>query len=127
MDDSVSKSIRSPDGILAAPVRAVIVAFCVIAAWFFAWPVYRTFLNIDINWNEGWNAYWADAAMGRMPLYPSPNQLITNNYPPLSFYIVGAFALLIGDPILGGRLLSLLAVIMIALARGLVPFISWRR
>ena len=27
--------------------------------------------------------------MGRMPLYPSLDQLITNNYPPLSFYIVG--------------------------------------
>ncbi len=45
--------------------------------------------------------------MGRMPLYPSLDQLITNNYPPLSFYIVGAFGWLIGDPVLAGRLLSL--------------------
>ena len=58
--------------------------------------------------------------MGRMPLYPSPNQLITNNYPPLSFYIVGAFGRLIGDPILAGRLLSLLAVAMIAVSVALV-------
>ncbi len=120
MGDSVLKSIRSPDWARTALFRAVIALFCVIAAWFFAWPAYRAFLNIDINWNEGWNAYWADAAMGRMPLYPSPNQLITNNYPPLSFYIVGAFGRLIGDPILAGRLLSLLAVAMIAVSVALV-------
>ena len=59
-----------------------------IAILAFTWPVYRAFLNIEITDNEGWNAYFADAAMGKMPLYPSTAQLITNNYPPLSFYIV---------------------------------------
>jgi hypothetical protein len=88
----------------------------VIAAWSFAWPVYRTFLNIEIENNEGWNAYFADAAMGRMPLYPSADQLITNNYPPLSFYIVGLVGRLVGDPVLAGRLLSLAAVVAIATA-----------
>ncbi|WP_195175629.1 glycosyltransferase family 39 protein [Mesorhizobium sp. INR15] len=78
------------------------------------WPVYRAFLNIEIDINEGWNAYFADAAMGRMPLYPSARQLIANNYPPLSFYIVGGLGRLIGDPVLAGRLLSLAAVLVIA-------------
>ena len=64
----------------------------VIAIWSFAWPVYRAFLNVEIQPNEGWNAYFADAAMGKMPLYPSTDQLITNNYPPLSFYIVSSWA-----------------------------------
>jgi hypothetical protein len=59
-----------------------------IAILAFTWPVYRAFLNIEITDNEGWNVYFADAAMGKMPLYPSTAQLITNNYPPLSFYIV---------------------------------------
>jgi hypothetical protein len=59
-----------------------------IASLALIWPVYRAFLNIEITDNEGWNAYFADAAMGKMPLYPSTAQLITNNYPPLSFYIV---------------------------------------
>src|SRR6201987_5287217 len=85
-----------------------------IAILAFAWPVYRAFLNIEIENNEGWNAYFADAAMGRMPLYPSSAQLITNNYPPLSFYIVGLAGRLIGDPVLAGRLLSLISVIAIA-------------
>src|SRR5215469_15196231 len=82
-----------------------------IAAWSFAWPVYRAFLNIEIENNEGWNAYFADAAMGKMPLYPSSAQLITNNYPPLSFYVVGLAGRLIGDAVLAGRLLSLFAVV----------------
>ena len=47
-----------------------------IAVWSFVWPVYRAFLNIEIENNEGWNAYFADAAMGKMPLYPSADQLI---------------------------------------------------
>jgi Dolichyl-phosphate-mannose-protein mannosyltransferase len=88
----------------------------VIAAWSFAWLVYRAFLNIEIENNEGWNAYFADAAMGKMPLYPSADQLITNNYPPLSFYIVGLVGRLVGDPVLAGRLLSLVAVVAIAAA-----------
>jgi hypothetical protein len=83
------------------------------------WPVYRAFLDIEIDGNEGWNAYYADAAMGRMPLYPSCDQLITNNYPPLSFYIVGALGWLIGDPVLAGRLLSLAAVAVVATGVGL--------
>src|SRR5262245_1215423 len=85
-----------------------------IAILSFAWPTYRAFLNIEIGNNEGWNAYFADAAMGKMPLYPSTAQLITNNYPPLSFYIVGLAGRLVGDPVLGGRLLSLISVIAIA-------------
>jgi hypothetical protein len=88
----------------------------VVAIWSFAWTVYRAFLNIEIEPNEGWNAYFADAAMGKMPLYPSTHQLITNNYPPVSFYIVGLFGRFIGDPVLAGRLLSLVAVIAIAMA-----------
>ena len=91
----------------------------VIAGWSFAWPVYRAFLNIEIEINEGWNAYFADAAMGKMPLYPSADRLITNNYPPLSFYIVGLAGRLVGDPVLAGRLLSLVAVVAIAIAIGL--------
>src|SRR5262249_41883359 len=75
----------------------------------FAWPVYRVFLNIEIENNEGWNAYFAGAAMGKMPLYPSAAQLITNNYPPLSFYSVGLSGRVISDPVLAGRLLSLVA------------------
>jgi hypothetical protein len=86
------------------------------AAVFFLWPAYRASLNIVLDPNEGWNAYFADAAMGRMPLYPPPDKLITNNYPPLSFYVVGLAGRLSGDNILAGRTISLLALIAIAVA-----------
>ena len=95
-------------------VTLMIFLLGIIAVLTSIWPIDRAFLNIEIDSNEGWNAYYAEAAMGRMPLYPSRDKLITNNYPPLSFYIVGAVGRLIGDPILAGRLLSLIAVIAIS-------------
>jgi hypothetical protein len=92
----------------------------ILAAVSFAWPAYRLFLNIEIENNEGWNAYFADAALGKMPLYPSAAQLITNNYPPLSFYIVGLAGRILGDPVLAGRLLSLVATAAVATAIALI-------
>jgi hypothetical protein len=101
------------------PLRLMQWLLYAIAILSFTWPAYRAFLNVEIENNEGWNAYFADAAMGKMPLYPSAGELITNNYPPLSFYMVGLVGRLVGDPVLAGRLLSLAAVIAIATAIGL--------
>ena len=68
-------------------------------------------LHIPINWNEGWNAYHTtDLVMGR-PLYRGSTGFFFNNYPPLSFYIVAAWGWLLGDQMLAGRSLSLLALI----------------
>lgn len=64
--------------------------------------------------NEGWNAYFAQAAMKGAGLYPHPDQLITNNYPPLSFYTVGLLGTVLGDPILAGRWITFLALLIIA-------------
>jgi len=87
---------------------------CVIALFSLLGPIYRSFLGIMVNANEGWNVFYADAAMGGMKLYPSLDQLITNNYPPLSFYCVGAMGRIIGDTILAGRLLSIMGLLVIA-------------
>ena len=57
---------------------------------------------IPLDPNEGWNAYFADAAIHGGVLYPPADALITNNYPPLSFYIVGAIGHLTGDTIFAG-------------------------
>ncbi|WP_260432320.1 hypothetical protein [Zymomonas mobilis] len=44
------------------------------------------------------------------PLYPDPhNSLIFNNYPPLSFYLVGWLGYAIGDMVWAGRILALSA------------------
>ncbi|MCF7729959.1 MAG: glycosyltransferase family 39 protein [Chthoniobacterales bacterium] len=92
-----------------------LVLLTIIAAISMLWSIQRSFLGVMINSNEGWNAFFGDAAMGKMQLYPSPDELITNNYPPLSFYIVGSLGKILGDTILAGRLLSLLAIGVISI------------
>ncbi len=61
--------------------------------------------------NEGWNAAHALAWAASHALYPPPQSLMVNNYPPLSFYLVGALARHAHDPIIIGRWLSALAFI----------------
>ena len=56
---------------------------------FLVWPVWRAFFPLEIWGNEGWNAYHADQAMRGTGLYPPPDGLIANNYPPLSYYLIG--------------------------------------
>ena len=64
-------------------------------------------LHVPLDPDEGWNAFYAAAAIAGRPLYP--HGLMTNNYPPLSFYLVGALARLTGDAVIAGRILSLVA------------------
>jgi len=74
-------------------------------------PTYMLLRRIPEGYNEGWNAYWARAAWQGEVLYPSPGDAISNNYPPLSFYIVGALGRLIGDDIFAGRIISELSLL----------------
>jgi xanthosine utilization system XapX-like protein len=71
-------------------------------------------VHISRNYNEGWNAYFAQAAMNGGVLYPSIDSMLTNNYPPLSFYIVGLFGNLVGDNIVAGRLVATSALAVVA-------------
>src|SRR5208337_3786672 len=92
--------------------RRQIAILALLAVWFMVWPVWRAGFPIEIAQNEGWNAYHADAAMGAVALYPATDTLIVNNYPPLSFYVVGTIAKVTGvDALYVGRALSLLAVV----------------
>ena len=86
------------------------------AAYSLVWPIYRLGFPIEIAPNEGWNAYHADAAMGAAPLYPPADALIVNNYPPLSFYVLGLLSRATGiDALYIGRALSVLALFGTAL------------
>jgi hypothetical protein len=51
-------------------------------------------------------------------LYPAEHELITNNYPPLSFYIGSMAGALVGDTVIAGRWLSLLGIGMIGFGVG---------
>lgn len=65
---------------------------------------------VPLDPNEGWNAYHTAALMSGKALYPAPSAYLVNNYPPLSFYIVGAAGWLAGDNIFAGRIVSFSAL-----------------
>jgi hypothetical protein len=64
--------------------------------------------------DEGWNAFFAAAAVSGGHLYPDQNSYMVNNYPPLSFYLVGAVGNLLGDNIVAGRIISAVAFLVLA-------------
>lgn len=72
-----------------------------------------SFFRIPQNFNEGWNAYFADAALSGV-LYHPHDGMVTNNYPPLSYYLIGGISRLVGDTIFVGRVLSGLGLIAVA-------------
>src|SRR5215212_3898268 len=91
-----------------------------LAALFVVWPVWRAFFPMEIWGNEGWNAYHADSAMRGSGVYPPPDGLVANNYPPLSYYVIGWLSRLFGDPLYVGRALSLIATLAIGAAAAAV-------
>jgi len=63
---------------------------------------------VPLDLSEGWNAFFAQIAMRGGELYAGPaGSAIIDNYPPLSFYIVGLVGRLTVDNIFAGRALSL--------------------
>src|SRR6185295_8190015 len=107
----------------AAPSRLATIliwSIAALAALFLVWPVWRAFFPLEIWGNEGWNAYHADAAMRGSGLYPPPDGLVANNYPPLSYYLIGWLGRVFGDPLYVGRALSILATLGIGAAAAAV-------
>ena len=95
-------------------LHGAMVVLIMIAILSLIYPLICSQFNVMIAGpNEGWNAYFADAAMGKMPLYPSPDKLITNNYPPLSFYFIGFLGKLFGDNIQVGRWVAFVSILTI--------------
>jgi hypothetical protein len=91
------------------------------ASWLQAFiaPTFMLFRQIPNGYNEGWNAYWASIAWHGGQLYPPVDGPISNNYPPVSFYVAGALGHLLGDNIFAGRLLALVSLIVIAVSLGM--------
>ena len=88
---------------------AMLLAFSLLA---FYYPLVRAFYRYEINYNEGWNVYITQAAMQHRDLYPAKPGGIRAGYPFFSFYLVGYVSHVIGDYLLTGRLLSLLALLV---------------
>lgn len=72
------------------------------------------------NSGEGWNAFHAQRALSDAALYPPLSALTSNNYPPLSFYLVGFFGRAVDDNVIAGRAVSLVSLLAIGLGIGAV-------
>lgn len=100
------------------PFRTAVLSLLGLALVLALYPLIRSFFDFEIDFNEGWNGYFQLRASHGQPLYSGYPPFFANNYPPLSFFLVGALGGLIGDPVLAGRLVSLAALAAIALACG---------
>ncbi len=78
----------------------------------FRFPVRRIFTNVEVNYNEGWNAYRADMVAKGIRLYGAPPQGFgtATAYPPISFHLISWLGSAKTYTEVG-RLVSLLAVI----------------
>jgi hypothetical protein len=96
----------------------------ILTAFHLILPVIRVPFKLEIDYNEGWNAIFCQKAVSGEPIYNHHTEWISVNYPPLSFYIIGASGRLLRDPLVAGRLVSLLSVLAIAL--GVARFVAAR-
>jgi len=71
--------------------------------------LYSSSLRYPLNYNEGWNAFWAHRAELGQPIYPPPDAMVFNNYPPLSFLLIGALGRLGIDVWIVGRIVAWLS------------------
>ena len=96
-------------------VQAVAIAFAsLVILSLLAGRVWLIPAHFSTDPNEGWNAFQAARALGAGPLYPAPGALTSNNYPPVSFFVVGWLGRALGDNIVAGRVIALISVLIVA-------------
>ncbi len=100
---------------------AVIFLMMVTMLALFRFPVKRIFANLEVNYNEGWNAYRADMVAKGVRLYGEPPQGFgtATAYPPISFHLISW----LGNRdtfVVAGRLVSLVSLIAAGLLIGLI-------
>lgn len=120
-----------PTGNRPLPFHNAVLGLFGLALVLALYPLIRSFWDFEIDFNEGWNGYFQLRAIAGEPLYSGYPHYFANNYPPLSFFLVGALGSLLGDPVLAGRLVSLAALGGIALACGRIVRVAggekWER
>jgi hypothetical protein len=94
-------------------IVVIVIFFAIIAVCYYQ-PLARLISKVSIDPNEGWNAFHSNHLLKGEPLYPPYNALISNNYPPLSFYLNACLSILIGDDIIAGRFISLMSLLIVA-------------
>ncbi len=99
---------------IAEAVPAIVMALFAFVCAVALWRVLVVIgVHVPLDPNEGWNAYLAMAAMAGHT-YPDAHGYVVNNYPPLSFYVVGVVGRIVGDAVVAGRILSLVAFLWVA-------------
>ena len=98
--------------------RLVIAAVALCAFATLVEPVVSIGDPVSRNYNEGWNALHADTVMRGGDLYPDPGALVFNNYPPTSFVVMGVLGAVFGDPLVAGRGVALVSLVVVALCVG---------
>jgi hypothetical protein len=96
--------------LLSSWTSLTILAIAVVAQLsFLSW---RLGLPLELDRNEAWNAWHIADGLDVARLYPDPQDLVVNNYPPLSFVMI---KLMSGhqDIIFVGRIVSLLSIFCI--------------
>ena len=83
-----------------------VILFLIIISYITIALFYRASFKIPIMYNEGWNAGLIKNFMLNGKLYYAPYDLVVNNYPPLSFFIVRSFMLFTHDAVFSGRFVS---------------------
>jgi hypothetical protein len=115
------------------PVVPWAVAFGVLSillialVWF---PLAKLPAHYEMGPNEGYNAYYQQAAANGTPLYGKPPAYFYLMYAPLSFHGIGWLGRLTHDVNLTGRWVSFLAYLLIAVFTALIVqrlSNSWRR
>jgi len=100
---------------------AVIFLMMVTMLALFQFPVKRIFANVEVNYNEGWNAYRANMVAKGIRLYGEPPQGFgtATAYPPISFHLISWLGST-NTFVVAGRLVSLLSLIAAGLFIGLI-------
>jgi hypothetical protein len=92
----------------------VIGIFSFLALFYLSGPIVQLPFKIGKDYNEGWNGLHAERIFDSNQLYPKYNDLISNNYPPISFYFVATIGLLTEDNILAGRIIALFSLFIVS-------------
>jgi hypothetical protein len=100
------------------------VVICLMAATMlalFIFPLRRTFANVEVNYNEGWNAYRAAMVASGTPLYATPPHGFGTGtaYPPLSFHLVSLLGTASTYTVVG-RLVSVISLLGAGVFVGLI-------
>src|SRR5258708_9100448 len=112
----------SGDAALGAWLSTIVICLMVVTLLaLLAFPLRRTFANVEVNYNEGWNAYRAAMVASGTPLYGAPPKGLgtMTAYPPLSFHLVGMLGRASTFTVIG-RLVSVISLISAGVLVGLV-------